>query len=80
MKKALQTLWNGIEVVITSTTGNRVAVMSGTRVRIPPTPPKMKSRDHSGLGTFFVFAGDSGLFKCVYFETPDPSLHMFSQI
>ena len=37
MKKAL---WNGIEVVITSTTGNRVAVMSGTRVRIPPIPPQ----------------------------------------
>ncbi len=31
--------WSGIEVVITSTTGNRVAVMSGTRVQIPPTPP-----------------------------------------
>ena len=30
---------SGIEEVITSTTGNRVAVMSGTRVRIPPTPP-----------------------------------------
>ena len=31
---------SGIEVVITSTTGNRVAVKSGTRVQIPPTAPK----------------------------------------
>ena len=30
---------SGIEVVITSTTGNRVAVKSGTRVQIPPTAP-----------------------------------------
>lgn len=37
-----QTCWRSIEVVITSTTGNRVAVMSGTRVRIPPSPPKRK--------------------------------------
>lgn len=26
-------------MVITSTIGNRVAVMSGTRVQIPPSPP-----------------------------------------
>ena len=32
--------WRCIEVVITSTIGNRVAVMSGTRVRIPPSPPE----------------------------------------
>ena len=32
-------IWSGIEAVITSTTGNRVAVLSGPRVRIPPTPP-----------------------------------------
>ncbi len=38
-----QTCWRSIEVVITSTTGNRVAVMSGTRVRIPPSPPKRKA-------------------------------------
>jgi hypothetical protein len=30
---------SGIEEVITSTTGNRVVVKSGTRVRIPPTAP-----------------------------------------
>jgi uncharacterized cupin superfamily protein len=31
---------SGIEVVITSTTGNRVVVKSGTRVQIPPTAPE----------------------------------------
>ena len=36
-------IWRCIEVVITSTIGNRVAVMSGTRVQIPPTPPTKKS-------------------------------------
>ena len=39
-KTGADTIRSGIEEVITSTTGNRVAVMSGTRVRIPPTPPK----------------------------------------
>ena len=29
-------------MVITSTTGNRVAVKSGSRVRIPPTPPEKR--------------------------------------
>ena len=29
-------------MVITSTIGNRVAVMSGTWVQIPPTPPEYK--------------------------------------
>ena len=33
------TLCSGIEEVITSTTGNRVAVISCPRVRIPPTAP-----------------------------------------
>ena len=33
---------SGIEEVITSTTGNRVVVKSGTRVRIPPTAPETK--------------------------------------
>lgn len=43
-----QTCWRSIEVVITSTTGNRVAVMSGTRVRIPPSPPRRDGlRDHN---------------------------------
>ena len=37
-------IWSCIEVVITSTIGNRVAVMSGTRVQIPPTPPEKKHR------------------------------------
>ena len=32
-------------MVITSTTGNRVAVKSGPRVRIPPTPPHRSKRD-----------------------------------
>ena len=32
-------IWSRIEVAITSTIGNRVAVMSGTWVQIPPTPP-----------------------------------------
>ena len=31
-------------MVITSTTGNRVAVKSGPRVRIPPTPPHGSKR------------------------------------
>ena len=33
---------SGIEVVITSTTGNRVGVLSASRVRISPTPPKSR--------------------------------------
>ena len=37
-------MWSSIEVVITSTTGNRVTVKSRPRVRIPPTPPKQKPR------------------------------------
>ena len=37
--RASKLIWSGIEAVITSTTGNRVAVLSGPRVRIPPTPP-----------------------------------------
>lgn len=36
------TICSGIEVVITSTTGNRVVVKSGTRVRISPTAPTKK--------------------------------------
>ena len=46
---------SGIEVVITSTTGNRVVVKSGTRVRIPPAPPKpffFKSLHFNGVGSF----------------------------
>ena len=31
--------WSSIEVVITSTTGNRVTVKSRPRVQIPPAPP-----------------------------------------
>ena len=38
---------SGIEEVITSTTGNRVVVKSGTRVRIPPTAPTRKPRKHT---------------------------------
>ena len=38
---------SGIEVVITSTTGNRVVVKSGTRVRIPPTAPEKPERCHA---------------------------------
>ena len=34
--------WSSIEVVITSTTGNRVGVLSASRVRISPTPPKSR--------------------------------------
>ena len=36
---AKKRICSGIEEVITSTTGNRVVVKSGTRVRIPPTAP-----------------------------------------
>ena len=36
---------SGIEEVITSTTGNRVAVLSGPRVRIPPCPPSIFYRN-----------------------------------
>ena len=35
--------WRSIEVVITSTTGNRV-VRKGSRVRIPPSPPAANCR------------------------------------
>ena len=43
---------SGIEEVITSTTGNRVVVKSGTRVRIPPTAPDPAS--HKACGAFHV--------------------------
>ncbi len=44
-------------MVITSTTGNRVAVLSGTRVRIPPTPPeKTASKCSDLLAVFLIFA------------------------
>ena len=43
---------SGIEVVITSTIGNRVAVKSGPRVRIPPTAPKGKPPKPCGFGGF----------------------------
>ena len=42
-----------IEVVITSTIGNRVAVMSGTRVRIPPSPPEKST--HLSTKTMCAF-------------------------
>ena len=50
---------SGIEEVITSTTGNRVVVKSGTRVRIPPAPPKpffFKSLHLNGAGSFSLQA------------------------
>ena len=43
-----------IEAVITSTTGNRVVVKSGTRVRIPPTAPK-KNELLSTKSSFFFY-------------------------
>ena len=43
---------SSIEVVITSTIGNRVA-FTGSRVRIPPTPPE-KNTTHLG-GVFLLF-------------------------
>ncbi len=54
---------SGIEEVITSTTGNRVVVKSGTRVRIPPTAPKRNGDFHrkiavslcSFLPSLFIF-------------------------
>lgn len=58
MRKAL---WNGIEVVITSTTGNRVAVMSGTRVRIPPIPPQTLIK--SDLVRVFSYANFNYFYK-----------------
>ena len=51
-----QTCWRSIEVVITSTTGNRVAVMSGTRVRIPPSPPR-RSKLCIACSDFFIKVG-----------------------
>ena len=42
-------------MVITSTIGNRVAVMSGTRVQIPPSPPNKKRNFDTKL-RFFFFA------------------------
>ena len=38
---------SSIEVVITSTIGNRVA-FTGSRVRIPPTPPKREAKKDIG--------------------------------
>ena len=51
-------IWSGIEAVITSTTGNRVAVLSGPRVRIPPTPPQKAPKT-------YVFGAFTILFKLV---------------
>ncbi len=45
---------SGIEEVITSTTGNRVVVKSGTRVRIPPTAPTEKPRKHTVSSVFLL--------------------------
>ena len=44
---------SSIEVVITSTTGNRVAVKSGPRVRISPAAPK-KTDVPFGTSVFFI--------------------------
>ena len=46
---------SSIEVVITSTTGNRVAVKSGPRVRISPAAPKKQT---SLLGRLFFYPGE----------------------
>ena len=59
-----QPMWSSIEVVITSTTGNRVAVKSGPRVRIPPTPPEPQSLIYQGLRFFLVFSAFSWVSKC----------------
>ena len=48
-------IWSGIEAVITSTTGNRVAVLSGPRVRIPPTPPEVH-RNFDRITVDFFYA------------------------
>ena len=45
-------------MVITSTIGNRVAVMSGTWVQIPPTPPNKKV---TLLGDFFCLHKIEGI-------------------
>ena len=45
---------SGIEVVITSTTGNRVVVKSGTRVQIPPTAPKETNKSKKLVCLFFI--------------------------
>ena len=51
---AKKRICSGIEEVITSTTGNRVVVKSGTRVRIPPTAPK-KNELLSTKSSFFFY-------------------------
>ena len=42
-------------MVVTSTTGNRVVVMSGTRVRIPPTPPLVNNTNPDDKLEFVLF-------------------------
>ena len=57
-------IWSGIEAVITSTTGNRVAVLSGPRVRIPPTPPRNAVvHDTMGYRIFLFFCRRSPYIK-----------------
>ena len=60
-------IWSSIEVVITSTTGNRVAVLSGSRVRIPPTPPKETS-ETVWFRTFLVF---EKIFPLIFLKSLD---------
>ena len=49
-------------MVITSTTGNRVAVKSGTRVQIPPTAPKdTGSKRLSGVFLILAEMEENGL-------------------
>ena len=43
---------SSIEVVITSTTGNRVAVKSGPRVRISPAAPEKERHPKRGASSF----------------------------
>ena len=44
-------------MVITSTTGNRVVAKSGSRVRISPTPPKVRTPERAS----FAFGGTQAL-------------------
>ena len=60
---AAKTIWSSIEVVITSTIGNRVTVKSRPRVQIPPTPPLVGASDRTLAPTYFIALTPPLLFK-----------------
>ena len=57
-----QTLWRSRVVGRARTIGNRVTIKSGSRVRIPPSPPKQKPPSR----VVFCFGGEGALDKNLF--------------